>query len=500
MVLLPCLLTGAVPSVQGKRVEIFPRMCYTYFYTIEVSVGSCPPCISAGQKKGAFSMKYRRMMACLFAALTLAALSGCQTGTGDSSAPVSEESASVSDPVSEPSASSESAEQQGLPELTAEEKLEEFDFLCGFLDEAYPYWPDVEAIGVDKEAVYDEYRQRVEQPEDTLSYFNELYAFFRALGGFGHLGAVDGNSYQIYLSTYRMLKESGSLSGYHQMTLDTLEQPAVAETYALLDPSGSGFRLKDTSAETPESSGEPAASSAGTPSQLSWNVWTNGIAYLKIPSFMTEYYETDGEEVAELLERFRDSENLILDIRGNGGGNSLYWLDYLVRPNAKTDLTSEAYYLYRMNDYTLDYAEAVSSQLMDISQCPLPVDTGFFTHYVLDRMEIPAAEDPYQGKIWLLVDGGVASAAEEFAMFCQSSGFATLVGSRTYGDNPYGTPPVYALPDSGFLFRMGTFYGLNPDGSSNQLNGTTPDILVPAKEDALDYCISVIKGEVSVAD
>lgn len=444
-------------------------------------------------------MKKNRIFALLLASLTAsAALAGCQSEPSTASEPSAESESSVSAPASAPesSASSEQAE-DGLPELTAEQKLEEFDYLCNFLDEAFPFWPDVEAAGIDKDAVYAQYRESIPKTEDTLSYFNEMSSFLNALGGFGHLHTIDGYSYQDFQLFFQSVDED-SLGTYNKILKKMLNNSLTVSTYSCLGTDSYGFYLKEDTEQPEAESRETGSTFESAESQLTWGAWTNGIAYIKIPSFLPEYYLSDGEELAELLMRFRNSENLIIDIRGNGGGSSFYWLDYLVQPNAKTNLVSEGYYLYRANDYTMDLAQAAGSALRDISECPLPVDTGFFTHFVVDRMEVPAAENPYQGDIWLLVDEGVGSAAEEFVMFCQSSGFATVVGSRTYGDNPYGTPPPFTLPNSGLLFRMSLFYGLNADGSSNQLYGTKPDILVPVKEDPLDYCISVITGEVSV--
>ncbi|MFQ7853800.1 MAG: S41 family peptidase [Flavonifractor plautii] len=75
----------------------------------------------------------------------------------------------------------------------------------------------------------------------------------------------------------------------------------------------------------------------------------------------------------------------------------------------------------------------------------------------------------------MLVDESVYSASESFVLFCQQTGFATLVGRTTGGDGIGAMDPVYLqLPNSGILIQYTVPFGLNPDGSSNEEMGTTP--------------------------
>ena len=61
-----------------------------------------------------------------------------------------------------------------------------------------------------------------------------------------------------------------------------------------------------------------------------------------------------------------------------------------------------------------------------------------------------------------------------------------MVGTQTGGDGIGALDPIFLrLPNSGFLIQFSMMYGLNPDGSSSEEAGTTPDILSPAGEPAL---------------
>ena len=111
------------------------------------------------------------------------------------------------------------------------------------------------------------------------------------------------------------------------------------------------------------------------------------------------------------------------------------------------------------------------------------------------RVEPAAKRAAFHGRVWLLVGPMVYSASESFAVFCQATGFATLVGSRTGGDGIGALNPVMMrLPNSGILIQYTMMYGLNPDGSSSEEAGTTPDILSPAGEPAFVTALRAVQA------
>lgn len=381
---------------------------------------------------------------------------------------------------------------QSEPEsLTPEQKQSDFDILTTILDEAYPFWQDVAAAGIDKDEIYERYASQIQQTETDYDYLETLVLFLNEFQGLGHLSGFGGASYKMYLDlmTPFLDDEATRDNAMVQYALSVLNDPKSTALYGPLDPDYWGFQKKKLGAP-----GMEPQEVSEVQSLLETDILDDGTAYMKIPSFATAYYYTDAEAVAAFFDEIGDTENLIIDIRGNGGGNSFYWYDLIVTPNAKTYLQSDSYYLYKMNDYTYDYSVNVCGRtLQDISQLPEGFDPLDFTHFTVTRQYVPAAEDPYPGDIWLLVDENNYSAAEEFAVFAKNSGFATLVGtSRTGGDSPACTPMLLTLPESGFIFRMSTFYGLNPDGTSNERYGTAPDILVKPTEDPLEAVLQKI--------
>lgn len=110
------------------------------------------------------------------------------------------------------------------------------------------------------------------------------------------------------------------------------------------------------------------------------------------------------------------------------------------------------------------------------------------------RVEPAGERAAFHGRVWLLVGPSVYSASESFAVFCQATGFAELVGSRTGGDGIGALDPILMrLPNSGILIQFTMMYGLNPDGSGSEEAGTVPDILSPAGEPALVTALRAIR-------
>ena len=100
----------------------------------------------------------------------------------------------------------------------------------------------------------------------------------------------------------------------------------------------------------------------------------------------------------------------------------------------------------------------------------------------------------FDGRLWLLVDENVWSAAEGFTIFCKSTGFATVIGERTGGGGKSEVPIAFPLPNSGLLVLFEDVLGFNDDGTCNAFVGTTPDIEVADPDDALEVCLDVIEG------
>lgn len=391
----------------------------------------------------------------------------------------------------------QSKKTQTILNLTTGQKLSDYDTLCAILDESYPFWEDIKRVGIDKEAIYRAYRTDIANTDTDIEFFKYIGYFLNEFDGCGHLSVLDGYMYGIYRDT--LSGGNKILSSQEKQNIvplrQVLENPVSLNTYSRLDQSHGGFRstigLKKEYAVR-------AIENKKYESQIISSVYDDRkAAYIKIDSFELTNYQEDKAALEAFFSKIEDVPNLIIDLRGNRGGSDLYWKNLIVMPNAKDNLISERYFLFNQNEITKDYIAALGIDVSEINSLPEPLLSRYedsFTHYTIDAEKWNAAGNPYNGKMWVLVDDTVYSSSENFVMFCKNTGFATLVGTSTGGDGGIADPLLISLPNSGLIIRFSAFYGLNNDGSGNEANGTEPDIVISDNEDALEKCLDLIEG------
>lgn len=222
----------------------------------------------------------------------------------------------------------------------------------------------------------------------------------------------------------------------------------------------------------------------------------NKAAYIRISSMMVNgdgQYEEDRKEIEAFLKQIKDYPYLIIDIRGNGGGSTGYWSGALVSRLIEKSVFFKSYILYRDTAYNTPFVKdrydtynAKSTQDLPANNSYAPEVKNFGKYIEIQDGVISYNPLHFTGKIYLLVDGGVYSAAESFAVFAKTAKWATLVGTTTGGDGIGAEPGYISLPNSGVLIRVPVAMGLNPDGTINEETHTQPDIYVePSYQDVL---------------
>ena len=181
-----------------------------------------------------------------------------------------------------------------------------------------------------------------------------------------------------------------------------------------------------------------------------------GISYIKMPSFLSAAMETQGPRVSNWIEENIDDDVLILDIRGNSGGNGLYWYKYILPYLLREDVYLTSYF------YIRSWPEE-------------PDCSNVSERYDLD---------------------GRASAAEDMAAVFKKAGIGTVIGQppEQPNGNTVGLSPVcFALPNSRIPFVFQLQYIINSDGSCAQIYGVQPDIFCDG--DPLEVCLNMVHEE-----
>lgn len=222
--------------------------------------------------------------------------------------------------------------------------------------------------------------------------------------------------------------------------------------------------------------------------KLSFKDVINGeIAYIEMPLMNnSSYIEEDKVDLLKYLEKIKDYNALVVDIRGNIGGDSRYW-NYIFSNIVNRDYDTEYYSFCKdgalINKF-LKYYENDSFPIEELDTSSLknlpPEVTRDFKSFLKynDSVKKLNSSINFKGNIYLLVDGDVFSSAEALAIFAKSTGMATLIGEKTEGDGIGSDPMLMMLPNSGLVFNFTKEMGTTRDGTCNEEHKTDPDIIV----------------------
>lgn len=155
----------------------------------------------------------------------------------------------------------------------------------------------------------------------------------------------------------------------------------------------------------------------------------------------------------------RNIQNLIVDVRENGGGNDpndLLLYSYLTKRNFREN--SSAFTLFNTVPLKKFYVEEEEGEIADLEkdlkeEHTVLRDQKYYQNDRFNPIWIPKP-NAYSGKIYLLISPFVASAGSLFASMVKSDEQTVVVGQETLGGY-YGhtghIPVIYKLPKTGLL-------------------------------------------------
>jgi hypothetical protein len=226
---------------------------------------------------------------------------------------------------------------------------------------------------------------------------------------------------------------------------------------------------------------------------------TDSVGYIRIKSMwrgplsyvFKGYIREDRKKIWDFLERSQGKyKKLIVDVRNNMGGIPEYVYEVLIRPFLEKPLTVKQIdglkkkYLQDTKPSVLRYQkEFFAKYITDTQEIEPP--NGFkkneWIFYQITREFSPASERyNFEGRIYVLVNGGCFSASDDYADMVKRTGLGILVGQNTGGmGGCFLAPPAIRLPRSGMIFRVETDLTLTPSGEVSELYGTEPDVELP---------------------
>lgn len=198
-------------------------------------------------------------------------------------------------------------------------------------------------------------------------------------------------------------------------------------------------------------------------------------------------------------------EKEIFDAADKLRGNIEYWQRFLMPKLSKNPKQVVNHMFFKdspktrllLQDNTLNM-ENLSN--VDITGIRLDhgEDIKDFAFHIKDTITINPDESKrdngYQGKIFLLVDEDVFSAAEGFAYFVKNTEFATIVGTKTGGDGITLGVINSVFLNSGLVFTCTNTLGYDPTGQINEENPTTLDIEIAAYRQSIEIIENMVKN------
>lgn len=198
-------------------------------------------------------------------------------------------------------------------ELTMKEKLEDFEYMYKILEENYPFFKVNERVnGVDWLGNKDEYIEKIKQTKNDEEFAEKLNEILSELNnGHTHLLSREG-----YLINYKIFYEDKN------PWIKILDDNKVKARYNLtkedikLLEDGVYFEDMESAFKTDI-------------------IVPNEVAYIRLYRMDGFRVEEDEEEILKFLKEVKNYPKLIIDIRGNGGGNPNYWEFNIVQPLIK---------------------------------------------------------------------------------------------------------------------------------------------------------------------
>lgn len=225
-----------------------------------------------------------------------------------------------------------------------------------------------------------------------------------------------------------------------------------------------------------------------------------GTLYLSLPSFLGEYRKPLNDIVAARGEEITKARGLVIDLRGNGGGDAIYYglADYLLTGPIEISeggaiMASERnlQFVQKLRESAGEYGKIFDPAIQRMRENP-----GKLVPYTDSWSEGPAAVTPGPTRVIVLTDRGVGSAAEAMVLQMRQSPRVTIVGENTRGNIDYPTVIVGTVGCGDYAYQLGVpLHARTRDLPAGGIDssGIVPDVPVPdSLADPLAFALRLI--------
>ncbi len=288
--------------------------------------------------------------------------------------------------------------------MTRKELLEDFNFLYAILKRYYPYFAINKLVNsIDWLGNKDVYEKKVLECKTAKDFYNTINFEILSEINNGHTHILPIEMAMGMYIYYKNLEKNN----WRLELAKVFERPRVKKRYEITEKNME--RFPDQSQYNLQEQGQRESNIK------MGDVVAGKLAYIAIkemihPDLNDEIFKDDYEILRSYLERIKEYPILIIDIRGNGGGDSKYWTDFLM-PLIVDRKYSQNYYSFVKEGELLEkviehynykaYREE-SKKGLKFPETTLRILEGF-SYFATDTLRVTPHKDSikFRGKIYL---------------------------------------------------------------------------------------------------
>lgn len=231
---------------------------------------------------------------------------------------------------------------------------------------------------------------------------------------------------------------------------------------------------------------------------------TTKTAVLKLPSFEYQYLKEIDQLIEQNKTQIENTENLIIDLRGNPGGTTDAYkklLPYIMGKNIRNtgaEFLATQTYIDNLEHYKKTLDKDAPTEAIDKNIATLKANLGKFVNFSGDgelvqiQEVVPAAKSPKN--VVILANKRTGSSAEYFLFLAKQSKKVKLMGIPSYGALDYGNAYFIDFGCANYQILMPTYRALRlPDYPIDNI-GIQPDIhLDKSVKDWINFAVNYLE-------
>lgn len=335
----------------------------------------------------------------------------------------------------------------------------DMEYFIDVVENNYPY---EEYLKLD--TIKDKYILEANNCKSTEEFYEHLDSMVDQYEGLGHLYILNAEEYYLHLATYDMALKNNQISEKNS-NYKILKNDKVRYVYDELS------KLTGITLEMVEENMEE--NQQGINNDNVHFQQYDDVLIIKIDSFNYSLIESDIKRIKEYLASY-NGNCIAFDIRENGGGADLYWINLIaMTTNQDYEYSSK---ITGRGDMSLSYVkEEFTNETINKSGSDFEIQTT-------DKIKSKNIYD--FEKIYILTSDKNFSSADSFVKFAKENQYAISVGQNTKGSGGDRLNPMLVeLPNTHIVFRM--------DACRSDNIETKPDIV--ATGDTLQFFLNMKK-------